>query len=565
MLAGVLTLEGKMSTRNFLTTVAASVLLLRCQRWSSADQISYIGEAANVGSFATTTYDSNGYDLYATTAIGTNTRTFDPFDGPFGSGTRLTNLPGFVTSITAPAQNASASGYVFYATINNPVGGQVEGGYTFSIASTPGVQNDLASIHIGSDVPSEFDIGMLENLSPAAVGQSADYPDGIRLRQANSAGDSGLITTNKATADFGAVDVYFFQIDGAAVGDTLTFSAVENSQNVGDGNYHATLAGVLFPSAASVREPMAVKWNGLGDGINWNNPNNWSDQLVPYRNQSITIPGGVPVVDVGGGAFSVGALTSASSIEVLPGDSLTLFGPAVINGSLTLDPGGAIDIQNSSLTINFSAGADPVATIRRYLRFAYDDGLWDGSGLTSSVVAAQVAANKGTTNGTYSIGYSDGNTDGSIGGVQPGQILIEPELVADANMDGKVDFNDLLILAQNVGSTNADWTHADFNFDGLVDFNDLLLLAQNINHTNGSTPLGEQLPASFEAQWQLAQAEVKAAGGSGSVPEPGMMSLLSVFAVGLLKRRRRNQALQGNSRQQNDERPQRSQSARRIY
>jgi len=128
---------------------------------------------------------------------------------------------------------------------------------------------------------------------------------------------------------------------------------------------------------------------------------------------------------------------------------------------------------------------------------------------------------------------------GTIGGVQPNQILIEPELAADANMDGKVDFNDLLILAQNNGSITGDWTHADFNYDGKVDFNDLLLLAQNINQTNGTTLLGGELPASFEAQWQLAQAEVKAADGVGSVPEPGTLSLMAIGAAGLLVRRRR--------------------------
>jgi hypothetical protein len=255
-------MEDKMSGRNILAAIAASVLFVSAQPWSRAAIISYIGEAANVGAAATTTYDANGYDLYATTPVGTNTRTYDPGDGPFGTGTRLTQLPSFVSSITAPANNASASGYIFYATIDNPAGGQVEAGLTFAIASTPGVQNDVVSINLGSNVPTVFDIGFLVNISGIDVlnpsGVAADYPDDIRLRQANGTGDSGLITTSKATADFGAADVYFFQVSGAASGDTLTFSAIQNSQNVGDGNYHTDLAGVLFPSADSVPEPASV-------------------------------------------------------------------------------------------------------------------------------------------------------------------------------------------------------------------------------------------------------------------------------------------------------------------
>jgi len=210
-------------------------------------------------------------------------------------------------------------------------------------------------------------------------------------------------------------------------------------------------------------------------------------------------------------------------------------------GGLAIDAvsGAKVDIGRTTLKIDFS-GSDPVSSIRGYLQSAFTGGSWKGSGLTSSIVEAQVATAKGTTNGTNSIGYSDGNTDATTGGVVPNQMLIAPELTADANMDGKVDFNDLLILAQNNGLITGDWTHADFNYDSKVDFNDLLLLAQNVNQTNGTVTLGSgQLPASFEAQWALAQAEVKAAGVSNPVPEPGTMSLLAISAAGLLARRRR--------------------------
>jgi len=164
---------------------------------------------------------------------------------------------------------------------------------------------------------------------------------------------------------------------------------------------------------------------------------------------------------------------------------------------LVINTGSTFDITNNKVVINFGGAPDPLSTLRGYLHSAYNNGNWLGvTGLTSSIVQAQVAANKGSTNGLYSIGYADGNDDGSIGGASPGQFIISPQLVADANQDGKVDFNDLLILSQNNGSTTADWAHADFNFDGKVDFNDLLLFAQNVNKTNGNTPLAAQLPAS---------------------------------------------------------------------
>lgn len=52
-------------------------------------------------------------------------------------------------------------------------------------------------------------------------------------------------------------------------------------------------------------------------------------------------------------------------------------------------------------------------------------------------------------------------------------------LNGDANRDGTVGFDDLLLLAQNYGkASGALWTEGDFNYDGRIDFDDLLLLAQ---------------------------------------------------------------------------------------
>jgi len=244
----------------------------------------------------------------------------------------------------------------------------------------------------------------------------------------------------------------------------------------------------------------------------------------------------------GSGVLSVGKAGTAAYVQLASIGATTSVNASVSTlSSLTIGSGSTLDITNNVLQINYASGADPLQTIRGYLQSAYSKGNWQNAGLTSTTVQAQVAANKGTTNGIWSMGYADGNDDGHTVAAA-GQLIVEPVLAADANFDGKVDFNDLLLLAQNVGSATGDWMHADFNYDSLVDFNDLLILAQNINKTNGSTPLGGELPASFEAQWSLALAEVKAAGGAGSVPEPGAMSLLCAGALGLLARRRRRAA-----------------------
>ena len=50
----------------------------------------------------------------------------------------------------------------------------------------------------------------------------------------------------------------------------------------------------------------------------------------------------------------------------------------------------------------------------------------------------------------------------------------------DANLDGKVDYVDFLILKSNWGRTPAWWEQGDFNGDGVVDAKDLDLLVKNL-------------------------------------------------------------------------------------
>lgn len=88
----------------------------------------------------------------------------------------------------------------------------------------------------------------------------------------------------------------------------------------------------------------------------------------------------------------------------------------------------------------------------------------------------------------------------------------------DATLDGRVDFDDLLSLAQQFGSTTRRyWADGDFNGDGRVGFDDLLGLAQNY-----------ESPALLESDWALARS---------LVPEPALLSLLGATACLVVRRR----------------------------
>ena len=61
-------------------------------------------------------------------------------------------------------------------------------------------------------------------------------------------------------------------------------------------------------------------------------------------------------------------------------------------------------------------------------------------------------------------------------------------LSGDANLDGKVDINDLTIVLANYGQTGKTWTTGDFNGDGTVDINDLTIVLTNYGKTSARPP-----------------------------------------------------------------------------
>lgn len=102
----------------------------------------------------------------------------------------------------------------------------------------------------------------------------------------------------------------------------------------------------------------------------------------------------------------------------------------------------------------------------------------------------------------------------------------------DANLDKKVNFADLVVLAQHYNqASGATWDLGSFNGDGKVNFADLVLLAQNYNFNGASAAQLAALEASnpsFAADWALAQS---------FVPEPTSLAAVGLGALVLRRRR----------------------------
>lgn len=107
-------------------------------------------------------------------------------------------------------------------------------------------------------------------------------------------------------------------------------------------------------------------------------------------------------------------------------------------------------------------------------------------------------------------------------------------LPGDANGDGKVDFKDLVIVAQHYNAEGQDYPTGDFDSDGKVAFSDLVVLAQHYGTSfSGAGPIG----ASAEFNADLAAA-------FATVPEPvGILPLLIAVAVLYLGRPSRRRAI----------------------
>ena len=123
----------------------------------------------------------------------------------------------------------------------------------------------------------------------------------------------------------------------------------------------------------------------------------------------------------------------------------------------------------------------------------------------------------------------------------PGTEVIEPAIVGDANLDGKVDFSDFLLLAASFNTPNTSWDQGNFNYGTSTNFGDFLLLAANFNN---STSLDA---AEFESmdQFAIGNGYTMTANPDGdgfsfvSVPEPASASLLVIASVGMFTRRPR--------------------------
>ncbi len=246
-----------------------------------------------------------------------------------------------------------------------------------------------------------------------------------------------------------------------------------------------------------------------------------------YVGGSFMGSGGTGVLTVS----NFGQLAVAGTMRIWNTGRANLDAPNTTVGNLSIYENGIVNL-NGALTINYGSPAtDPVSAIVGYLQSGYNGGKWTGM---AGIISTSAQNQSGPA---LSVGYADGNTDtGTPAGSN--QIVVKYTLAGDANLDGLVNFADLVAVVQNFNKGGTDWAHGNFGYGSLTNFVDLVAVVQNFNKiltpagSSGETDGGTMIPLGTSESIESTDVQL---------PEPSASAIV-VCAAGLLggKRRRGN-------------------------
>jgi len=257
--------------------------------------------------------------------------------------------------------------------------------------------------------------------------------------------------------------------------------------------------------------------------------------LIKVNSGLVQITGGVALgsgasVNVNAGELRADRFAGAGTLTIRSGASARLTatsGQASLLSGLALDgSSGAwkstFDLGKSAMVINYT-GTSPLATIVDQVKSSRAGG-WVAPGIGSTAAY---------TDSSMGVGVAEASVVLGISGVQTGQfmgqtvdstsLLLRYTKSGDANLDGKVDFADLVRIAQNYGAKPGmgAWNKGDFTYDGVVDFSDLIAIAQNYGAAMPAGAIANS-PADFSGDLATAFADV---------PEPSMAMMLFFAAL----------------------------------
>ncbi len=457
------------------------------------------GQTLTVAGTITTNGDATISAVLATTGIGTLTKAGTASltvagSAAFSQGTSLAITAGrlkLVNNIAPQGTNTIAAGAVLEF---DSSGRTLQSPTTFTGSGTLRVTSDngLGDFTFGG-------FGAVNiNLSPGAL---IDIESG-KLTGSSSFGgdwDANFASLNVATGAMfniveggltGTMHIDALTGGGQFLGGYQFNNGSLTTVTIGDANGSGVFSGTLGDNTAA---RLGIVKTGTGaqtfSGSNTYTGGTTINAGILNITGNNSLPSGMPVVNnstlgvyaintvgriTGSGKLNIGATGTAGALKIASGSGTSTL------GALSIAAGSVLDVTNTTVLIPFGAPAnDPVATIANALTGGYNAGRWTGTGINSSTAAGNPA--------TLAVGYDDGNTDLGTAAA-PNQILIKYTLAGDTNLDGLVNFNDLVVVVQNFNKAGTDWAHGNFAYGASTNFNDLVAVVQNFNKV--LTPAG---------------------------------------------------------------------------
>ncbi len=214
------------------------------------------------------------------------------------------------------------------------------------------------------------------------------------------------------------------------------------------------------------------------------------------------------VHDASLGATADGGVTKTGAGTLTLGGANTYTGrTSVLDGTLVIlnaaqtavfASGAHIEGNASRLTFDYAGASSPQPAVVSLLQ----------TSLAGGFVGTPFTVNAGAG---VQIGWTDDGTS---------NLTLQRALAGDANLDGTVNFDDLLELAASYNQVGRSWSQGDATYDGTVNFDDLLKLAANYN---------QAITGSFGGDWSFSRA---------AIPEPAVAAMTIGLAT-LLRRCRR--------------------------